>query len=271
MASLIPHAMALPPPHLLLFELIASSAVVGLTPSQSWVRPAALPILSSCVYAIVQDSKQYMRPRWASLLGGFSFAALLQYIDLGLISRWNYEENSPSIQGIPKGKAEKVPSDSPLNRFKFGWNAMWSFRHINTPSQVRNVPPFSKTDANYIPSKCKFVLQQSTAALGCYIILDLLGARKPPANAAQIFNPDLVPIFSRLGSVTTAEIKLRALTIARFGLTFYFVIQGFQSIAAALTVGLGLSKIANWRPAFGSLTDAYSLKNVWGYAISSVL
>ncbi|KAH8732135.1 membrane bound O-acyl transferase family-domain-containing protein, partial [Phaeosphaeriaceae sp. PMI808] len=26
----------------------------------------------------------------------------------------------------------------------------------------------------------------------------------------------------------------------------------------------GLSKVESWRPAFGSLSDAYSLKNVWG-------
>lgn len=42
------------------------------------------------------------------------------------------------------------------------------------------------------------------------------------------------------------------------------MIQGFTSVGALLAVGLGLSKVENWRPAFGSLAEAYSLKNIWG-------
>ncbi|KAF2117132.1 membrane bound O-acyl transferase family-domain-containing protein [Lophiotrema nucula] len=258
-------AIALPPPFLLLFELIATSVIIGLTPSNSWARQAILPVLLSCTYLIVQSSSQYMRPRWASLLGGFSFTLVLQYIDLALLSHWNYEDRGPPIQNTFRPEAAGTPSLQPLwERFAFGWNAMWSFRHVNSPHEVKNVPPFSTNDPNYVPSKRRFVLQQSAAALGCYIMLDLLGARKPPANSAEIFNPDLIPMISRIGEVSAAELKLRALTIAGFGLTFYCVIQGFQSLAAGFAVGSGLSDAANWRPAFGSLSESYSLKNFWG-------
>lgn len=270
MASSLVNGFSLPPPHVLLFELIASSAAIGFTPSTSWVRPAVVPILSSCVYSIVQNGSQYMRPRWASLLGGFSFAVLLQYIDLGLISRWNFLDGGPAttrkelVQKKPSESSESSrPTGSLSERLSFGWNAMWSFRHVNSPYEVKNVPPFSTTDPTYVPPKSTFLLQKCAIALTCYLLLDLLGARKPPTNAAQIFNPNLIPLFSRWGSVTAAEIKLRALSIAGFGITFYCVIQGSQALAAAIAVGSGLGKIESWRPVFGSLTDAYSLKDTW--------
>ncbi|KAF2826078.1 hypothetical protein CC86DRAFT_370190 [Ophiobolus disseminans] len=72
----------LPPPHLLLFELVSTSAAIGCTPSGSWIRPATLPLLSACFYCIIQDGALYMRSRWASLLGGFSVAVLLRYLDV---------------------------------------------------------------------------------------------------------------------------------------------------------------------------------------------
>jgi hypothetical protein len=214
-----------------------------------------------------------MRPRWASLLGGFSFAVLLRYIDVGLITHWNIENKGPASSSTPTidmaAQSQKTLPESSnvtfLARLQYGWNTLWSFRQVNTPYEVKNVPEFSLFDPHYIPPRWPFVFRQAASAVVCYLALDLLGQRSPPSNPAQLFNPALIPLFSRLHSVTASEIKLRALTIAGFGVTFFFIIQGFQSFAAALAVGSGLSSVENWRPAFGSIWDAYSLKNVWGY------
>ncbi|KAF7877266.1 hypothetical protein EAF04_000949 [Stromatinia cepivora] len=37
-----------------------------------------------------------MRPRWASLSGGASFMFLLQYLDLGLVNQWNWQDFGPA-------------------------------------------------------------------------------------------------------------------------------------------------------------------------------
>jgi hypothetical protein len=273
MASAVQPGLSLPPPHLLLFELIGASAAVGCTPARSWLRPAALPVLSACSYYIIRYGALYMRPRWASLLGGFSVAVLLRYIDVGLITRWNFENKGPASPSTPTINMAAQPQNTLpessnatfLTRLQYGWNTLWSFRQVNTPYEVKNVPKFSSSDPHYIPPRWTFVLQQAASAVVCYLALDLLGQRPPPSNPAQLFDPALIPLLSRLHSVTASETKLRALTIAGFGVTFFFVIQGFQSFAAALAVGSGLSSVENWRPAFGSIWDAYSLKNVWGY------
>jgi hypothetical protein len=263
-----PSPFSLPPPHLLLFQLLSASAAIGLTPSTSWLRPAALPVLSTCSFYIIRDAAQSMRPRWAALLGGFSVAIVLRYLDIGLLSRWSYENHGPApsrLSSSPSGNKER--DDSFLQRLKYGWYTLWSFRQVNTPWEVKNVPTFSTSVPSYVPSRGPFVVQQAAAAWTCYILLDLLAQRAPPANPAQLFDPKLVPVFARWHSVTASEVKLRFLTIAGFAATFYCIIQGFQSMAAALAVGAGVSPVENWRPAFGSVLDAYSLKNVWGYVV----
>lgn len=147
---------------------------------------------------------------------------------------------------------------------------MWSFRHVNTPYEVRNVPPFSSTDPYYVPSRWIFVAKRAAMSFACYIALDLLGARSPPSpsRAAELFDAARVPIFSRLGCVTGAELKLQALTIFGFAVTFYCIIQGGVSAASMFAVGSGLSNVESWRPSFGNLAEAYRIKNLWGYVPS---
>jgi hypothetical protein len=270
MNAIVHSGFILPPPHLLLFELISASAAIGCTRPGSWIRPAALPLLCACSYRIVRDGTSYMRPRWASLLGGFSVAILYRYLDIGLISKWNFEDQGPALPPTTHTTA-RVPVRPSASleavffaRLEYGWYTLWSFRQVNTPHEVKNVPKFSSSDPSYVPSRWKFVLQQAISAAVCYLGLDLLGQRPQPSNPSELFSPALVPVLSRLHSVTASEIKLRAMTILGFAVTFFLIIQGFQSFAAALAVGAGLSPVENWRPAFGSILDAYSLKNVWG-------
>ena len=263
----------LPSPHVLLFQLVLGSASVGLTQPDSFLRPAVLPLVSTCTYNIVSTASQQMRTRWASLLGGASFAFLLQYVDLALLSRWSYETHGSAPEFSFKKSSEQLGSSAkqpPMStssfwkRAWFGWCSMWAFRHVGSPYEVRNVPPFFQTDPNYTPSRWTFVVQETLKATACYIALDMMGMRAAPKNNGELFNKSLIPFFRRLNSVTFFELKLRALSIFGFAFTFYCVIQGFSSAAGALTVSLHFSDVKSWRPPFGSISDAYSLGNVWG-------
>jgi hypothetical protein len=200
-----------------------------------------------------------MRPRWASLLGGFSVAVLLRYIDTGLISRWSFEKKRPTSPSsysafdmTVRTETSVLPplSNDLLARFQYGWHTLWSFRQVNTPYEVKNVPRFSSLDPHYVPPRWRFVLQQAVVAVTCYLLLDLLGQRAPPSNPAQLFDPALIPIFSRLPEVTLSELKRRALTIAGFAATFFFIIQGFQSFA-------GSTGYRSWSVASGELAACF--------------
>jgi hypothetical protein len=164
----------------------------------------------------------------------------------------------------PGVRIEPDQRDTFWNRLWFRWNSMWAFRRVNSPYEVKNVPPFSSSDPSFVPSKWTFVAQRLAITATCYLVLDLLAPRTPPTNAAGMFDPSFIPMISRIGDITFSELKRKALMISGFAVTFYCIIQTAQSFGAAVAVASGLSKVESWRPAFGSLTDAYSLKNVWG-------
>jgi hypothetical protein len=222
-----------------------------------------------------------MRPRWASLLGGTSVAFLLQYVDLALVSRWNFEDNGTESREVYPidnalltnlGKSSKradVHTERKLvgtfwARLCFGWNSMWAFRRVNTPYGVKNVPPFSSSDLSFVTRKWAVVCQRLANSAACYLTLDLLALRNPPTNTTGVFDPAYIPIISRIGDVSLLEFKRKALMITGFACTFYCIVQGAQSLAAAVAVASALSEVESWRPAFGSLSDAYSFKKCLG-------
>lgn len=277
------------PSTLVLFalQLALSTLIVGFTGKQSWTRLTALPLLCSCTYGIVTKAPDQMRTRWRGLVGGLAYLYLLQYIDVALLTRWSYETHGGSsvvkfnpgdvskLQGSKMSangrvsreevkKSHSSPNVGFWSRLGWGWSTMLSFRHTNTPYEIRNVPPFRTSDLTYIPSRWTFTVRQAIVAAVCYLTLDLLDFRPPPPNVNEIFSRSRIPLFRRFHEVTGEQWKLRVFSTFGFAFTFFCIIQGFYSAVAAATVGLGLSDVASWRPVFGSLSDAYNLRNFWG-------
>ncbi|KAF2446034.1 hypothetical protein P171DRAFT_430269 [Karstenula rhodostoma CBS 690.94] len=128
-----------------------------------------------------------MRPQCASLLGGFSVAIIYRYLDIGLIYRWNFGDRGPasplSTPDTParsRATTHTLSDGTVFEQLKYGWYTLWSFCHVNTPYEVKNVPRFSRYDPTYVPSGHRFVLKQISTAAACYVFLDLLGQERPP-------------------------------------------------------------------------------------------
>jgi hypothetical protein len=189
---------------------------------------------------------------------------LLQYLDVGLVRKWNWGNQGPASpkEVVSNGKAEKAGA---WRRFRWAWSTMFALRHVNTKYEARNTPLFRDSDPTWIPSKGPFLIRESMTALGCYLLLDLMAQRPPPANAPEIFNKTLIPLFVRLSEITIPQLRLRALSIAGFGATFWALIRGYSAIAGTVTVALGLNQPRDSWPPFGSLSQAYSLQNLWRY------
>lgn len=215
-----------------------------------------------------------MRPRWASLLGGASFMFLLQYVDLGLVSRWNWTDEGPASHKAPTAEEESGdeagasvvshPPRSAWAQFRWAWSSMFALRHVNTKYEARNTPPFKDSEPTWVPSKQAFLIKETAMAVLCYLLLDFMAQRPPSPNAPQLFDPTLIPVFRRLGEVTLPQVRLRALSIAGFAATFWALIRGYAAAVGTLTVALGVNEPRDWRPPFGSLSQAYSIQNLWG-------
>ncbi|PQE23046.1 hypothetical protein CJF32_00004434 [Rutstroemia sp. NJR-2017a WRK4] len=263
-----------PAPIAFLAQLSISSITIGFTPAYSFIRPAAFPLVSACVYSILNGAKTQMRPRWASLLGGASFMFLLQYLDLGLVRQWNWRDRGPAStedlnttkKHAEEGRAHvsQAKEHDVWAKLRWAWSSMLALRHVNTKYEARNVPVFKASDPTFVPSKPAFLVRESIIALICYLLLDLMAQRPPSPNAPQLFDEALIPVFRRLGDVTLPQLWLRALSLAGFAVTFWALIRGYAAAAGALTVALDVNEPRDWRPPFGSLFQAYSVKNLWG-------
>jgi hypothetical protein len=141
---------------------------------------------------------------------------------------------------------------------------MLALRHVNSKYEARNVPVFKDSDPNFVPSKPAFLVRESMIAPVCYLLLDLMAQRQSSPNAPQLFDEALIPVSRKLGDVTLPQLRLRALSLAGFAVTFWALIRGYAAAAGTLMVALGVNEPRDWRPPFGSLFQAYSVKNLWG-------
>ena len=93
--------------------------------------------------------------------------------------------------------------------------------------ELKNLPPFSQSDPDYVPSRSSFLRTKATQCFTYLLILDLtsLGARSPadPKN----FSPDQVPFLTRLNTVSVEEIALRIITSAASGVVIYSLFRQF--------------------------------------------
>jgi hypothetical protein len=70
---------------------------------------------------------------------------------------------------------------------------------------------------------------------------------------------------ARLNEVSGDELAIRTIGTAIYLTGTFAILQGLFSFAATVAVGLGWTDVESWRPLFGSLRDASSLRGFRGY------
>lgn len=139
-------------------------------------------------------------------------------------------------------------------------------RHINTPWQTRNVPShpeYYRRRGMPTPSRGRFLLRQTLTFAWQYLavdVIDTVGRQQVEKKGRP--SGEFSPL---VWSVSAEKWIERAITniitwfiVARLILDYQY---RFRSI---LCVGLGLDSPANCPPAFGSMADAYTIRNYWG-------
>ena len=257
------------------FQATLAASILGFTSPSSSTRLNALALQLACVTILVSTSlNRTGRIFWASYLAGNGSTCLLQYINTALLKRWSFDTKGAVTTSQWSSKANRDGSNDKHNvafcgtasdRLLFGYRAVFSSRHIGTPDEVKNVPPFSTIDPHYVPSRTRFLLQKAVIFLACYTILDLAtsGPPQPDANAIN-FSARKVPFFSRISTVSSEELVIRLATTLGLWVSLYCVIQAGTSLYAFTSVILHINEPKNWPPAFGSLKEAYSVRQFWG-------
>jgi hypothetical protein len=235
---------------------------IGYTSAQSPLRLGVLVLVALCTWNCLNTALEFfVRLPWASLVGGYSVMLLFHYVDIGLLTRWEFNSStiaSPTSDG-------KVTMSQPTwgSQLRFGIWAAFNARCLGTSEQVRNIPQFSNKDPNHIPSRAAFLRRTARIAALSYLGMDLLSSMSDPEVGNRFLVPSRVPIFRRLGEVTLEEVIIRIFSTIAMGAGLVCSQGGIYNIFAFISVLTGMSDPSDWPPFYGSLSDAYSLRRLW--------
>lgn len=263
-----------------LLQITTVAFVVAYTSATSIVRPAIFPVILVIPwYSIPTCSYRVYHSMWAGIIGSHSSTYLLQYIEIALLSKWSFESCGPGInpQDLRLARAEsrnhlletKNPKDkgqgTVWDRMRFGFSACFDSRMNGRPLEVKGVPPFSSSNPTYIPTRGEFLRRTIVKVSFSYLVLDILTASANPATNATVYSLRLVPFFSRLQEVSIEEVITRILTSTGLWASIYCMMQIMHGTVAILAVASGLSEVRTWRPLYGPLSEAYTIRQFWRY------
>lgn len=182
---------------------------------------------------------------------------LLNQLDDNDLRRENQNQTSQAQRAL-------CLADRPWAAFK----ALSQTRAVNTPRQVKNVPPqpvyycyshsCSRGGKSVVP-RGMFLKRQIAIFVWQLLACDALQslARRRDGSRAGFEHIDwFIPFDRWVGRAL--ENLLTWFVVARL------LIDAHYRLASVVFVGLGLDVPSNWPPAFGRMRDAYTIRTFWG-------
>ena len=259
-----------------LLEQLMIILILGFTSADSILRPAFLPLLVACVWKVTSICLETIhRIPWAAFAGGAIICNLLGYVESALISKWTFEAQGPTssagpepLQAMHGGSAitTQTCGGNFWERCRFGYFATTSSRNIGTPHVVKNTPTFSSDNPNYIPSRTAFLYRKAIIIVLAFLTLDLASqAAQPLDHNIVFFSVEAVPIFTgNRENLTFEKIISRLVTVLAYWVCLYLAMDGFISLISFVFVALGIDDVRLYRPNFGPIGEAYSVRQFWG-------
>ena len=254
--------------------------IIGFVSRASLLRLAALPLMVFSTYHQFIQLEQIRHPIIRAFFGAASVFAIVLYTDDVLLSQWTFDACGPTSSrgGLAPldSKGTKLEEDaseqrplqskvrSNLRRFRFGLRISLQSRFPGTPWAVKNLPPFSRKSLDYVPTKINFLLYNMFKCCVYIMILRLCGELGNPAENPVLFSSARIPLFARLGAISALETKTRVLGVLGYWIVQYLVIEVLYSILAVVAVTLHVTSVNVWRPVFGWVDEAWSLRQFWG-------
>ncbi|KAH6699764.1 membrane bound O-acyl transferase family-domain-containing protein [Leptodontidium sp. MPI-SDFR-AT-0119] len=260
-AQLSPLAALSHPITFLVVEVAVILGILSATPLCSFrARLMALVPLVACLYGIITTAPHTLRMSWGGLVCGTAAFCTLHYLDVALL-RWAFGLEA----GKPRGSSTppNIISQFPIDRFRHAFSTLSSFRKVNTPAEVKNVPLWKN---GHPPSYSEFLRSTATSIVLHALVLDLSSLAPPPEPGPTPFAPEKLPLFRNMlnNTITTNDILARFVgTFAHWLLTYCFLRCCYDSCAFVL-VASNLTSRSSWRPMFGPVADMFTLRGFWG-------
>ncbi|KAE8161942.1 membrane bound O-acyl transferase family-domain-containing protein [Aspergillus tamarii] len=247
--------MSLSPISSIALQTTVVVATIGFTPAQSTLRPGALVIVGLCTGHCLSTALTYfVRTPWAGLAAGYSVMLLFHFIDIALLTKWQ----SPYFESFPVDSSRAVSrGTSWVDRLRFGIWATCNARCIGTSEQVRNI------SASRDQGRDVFLRRTAGLVLLSYLSLDILGSVADPELGSRFLVASKVPFLRRLPEITVEEVVIRIFSTIAAGIGLLCIQGGFYHLFAFASVLSKSSDARDWPPFYGSLWDAYNLRQLW--------
>lgn len=257
--------------------------ILGFTSADSILRLAVLPPLIACVWKVISILPETIdRVPWTAFLGATIICKLFAFLEPSLISKWTFEAQGPTSSVGPNSlqpthanrnnhggstiTTQNTHGGSFWERCRFGYFVITSDRNIGTPHVVKNVPPFSSDNPSYIPSRPAFLLRKAISIILAFLIIDLASQAAQPLEHNKIFfSAEAVPILmGNGGNLTFEKIISRLAAVLGYWVCSSLAINLILSVPNFVFVALGIEDVRIYRPIFGSIGEAYSVRQFWG-------
>ncbi len=258
--------------------LVASLPIIavgaGYTAPNSSGRFTAFAVLLIYAWFCILNFSKYIQSTSfpASIIAATLFSSVLLYFDQLIYCQRIYEGRGETVSigharctKINQQKAGIVSDDQDTfgSRFKFGLAVAGTIRAPGTPREVKGLPQFSSSDPHWVPSPMTFVVWRSAIIISCFMLNEYVVDVRMALDH-DLIQPSSVPFFSRIGHVTSKECWTRLIVGVSTWLSAYCGLQVLFNIPPLISVCLDPSGRGLWRPAFGSVLDAYTLRGFWG-------
>jgi hypothetical protein len=220
------------------------------------------PLRHLCIPCVIWIAGRFIRPfgssgspTWCQAITQLVIVAL-QATNLLLLNPLDNLDISREAKGI-RGFA---------SRFVVAFRRLAQTRAIGTRRQVRNVPShpgyYARRDMQ-VPAQNRFLLRQLAIAAWQYLVLDIVqtvSIQNSMERALQESSSSEIEWIVPLGQWVERIIT---------HLSIWFVVNRLISdlayrVLSIFFVGIGLDLPSDWPPAFGTMTDAFTLRNFWG-------
>ncbi|KAJ5816720.1 hypothetical protein N7447_008953 [Penicillium robsamsonii] len=234
------------------------------------VVPAALiittrkgsPLRYLCIPGMIWIASRFIRPFGAS--GSPTWCQAITQLVIATLQAANLLLLNPLTSSDISRSAKTMQN--------FGSSLVAAFRLIsqtravNTHRQVKNVPSHPKYYLHrgmQVPTRGRFLLRQLAIVAWQCLVLDIVQT----ISLQQAGERDLQkPVSSQIEWIV--PVGQWAERIATH-LSIWFVVNRLISdlayrVLSIFFVGIGLDSPTDWPPAFGSMADAFTLRNFWG-------
>ncbi|KAL4914591.1 hypothetical protein BDW62DRAFT_190157 [Aspergillus aurantiobrunneus] len=242
---------------------------VTFTSQQSLLRPITTAIISFLAHLFrlhIQSHLEEIR-LWAPVFA-MCMVNVLNAFDLLLFTRASYA--AQLAYTTTKSEKKDIPTQhaSLSNKLLFSLLLPYNYRRINTPWQISRLPRFSSTDPSYVPTRPAFLLRSALklAIASAVVRLLTIDPEDPHLLEALAHLEQSKSVLLPFRNYSAYTILLQARFTLSFGIVTRAFIVGSYTANSILAVALG-SDPASWPPIAGSLTEAWSLKTLWGCVV----